>query len=159
MANFNQRGGSQGGFRRPGSGFGGRDGGRDQRGPATMYKATCAECGNMCEVPFRPNGEKPVYCSNCFSNKRGSDDRAPRRDFGRPSPSFNRASAAPSNDGEVKRQLEAISYKLDQLTRTIERLTAGKTEVKTESPKAEVKKMVVKSTKTTKAPAKKAKKK
>jgi CxxC-x17-CxxC domain-containing protein len=120
-----------------------------------MYKATCAECGNMCEVPFRPNGEKPVYCSNCFSNKRGSDDRAPRRDFGRPSPSFNRASAAPSNDGEVKRQLEAISYKLDQLTRTIERLTP----VKAESPKAEVKKMVVKSTKTTKAPAKKAKKK
>lgn len=39
----------------------GRDGGR-----AAMYDAICSECGNECQVPFRPTGSKPVFCSNCF---------------------------------------------------------------------------------------------
>lgn len=34
-----------------------------------MYQATCANCGNSCEVPFRPTGDKPVLCRNCFSRK------------------------------------------------------------------------------------------
>ena len=43
----------------------GNKGGFD-RGPREMFKADCAKCGNACEVPFRPNGAKPVYCNNCF---------------------------------------------------------------------------------------------
>ena len=31
-----------------------------------MYSALCTECGSKCEVPFRPTGGKPIYCSNCF---------------------------------------------------------------------------------------------
>jgi len=31
-----------------------------------MFDAICSECGNDCKVPFQPNGEKPVYCSDCF---------------------------------------------------------------------------------------------
>lgn len=57
----------------------GRGGDRRSRGGDSrpeMHRATCAECGASCEVPFRPTGGKPVYCSNCFSNKEGS---APRR--------------------------------------------------------------------------------
>jgi len=34
-----------------------------------MFQATCSECGNKCEVPFRPSGGKPVLCSDCFGNK------------------------------------------------------------------------------------------
>lgn len=34
-----------------------------------LFSATCAKCGNDCEVPFRPSGGKPVYCSNCFEKK------------------------------------------------------------------------------------------
>lgn len=50
-----------------GGGFGGRrDGGFG--GEKVMHRATCAECGSSCEVPFKPTGEKPVYCSACFSN-------------------------------------------------------------------------------------------
>lgn len=41
----------------------------------SMHRATCAECGNSCEVPFRPTGEKPVYCSDCFGSKGGGDSR------------------------------------------------------------------------------------
>lgn len=40
-----------------------------------MHKATCADCGKTCEVPFRPTGSKPVYCKECFKNKGGSDFR------------------------------------------------------------------------------------
>ena len=32
-----------------------------------MHPATCAECGRETQVPFRPSGDRPVYCSDCFS--------------------------------------------------------------------------------------------
>jgi len=34
-----------------------------------MHKAICSECGKKCEVPFKPTGDKPVLCSNCFESK------------------------------------------------------------------------------------------
>jgi CxxC-x17-CxxC domain-containing protein len=37
------------------------------RGPREMFSATCASCGREAQVPFRPNGTKPVYCGDCFS--------------------------------------------------------------------------------------------
>lgn len=37
------------------------------RGPARqMYDVTCAACGVETQVPFKPSGEKPVYCRDCF---------------------------------------------------------------------------------------------
>ncbi len=51
----------------------------------TMHKATCSECGKNCEVPFKPTGEKPIFCSWCFANKDTSNkSRAERRSSGRP---------------------------------------------------------------------------
>ncbi|MFH0952633.1 MAG: CxxC-x17-CxxC domain-containing protein [Patescibacteria group bacterium] len=35
-----------------------------------MFQATCSECGQKCEVPFRPSGGKPVLCSSCFGQKK-----------------------------------------------------------------------------------------
>lgn len=35
-----------------------------------MHPATCALCGKQTQVPFRPSGDKPVYCSDCFSRNR-----------------------------------------------------------------------------------------
>lgn len=35
-----------------------------------MYDAVCAECGKPCKVPFKPRNDRPVYCSDCFSNQR-----------------------------------------------------------------------------------------
>ena len=37
-----------------------------------MFSATCSECGNEARVPFQPRGDKPVYCSDCFSRQRSS---------------------------------------------------------------------------------------
>ncbi len=70
-------------FSKGGSGrkqFGNRNKPRPQ-----MHEAVCSECGKKCEVPFRPTGSKPVYCSQCFSNQReGSSSSSGRRSYGRP---------------------------------------------------------------------------
>jgi len=42
------------------------------RTPRQMHPATCAECGMMTEVPFQPRGDRPVYCSNCYTKVRGA---------------------------------------------------------------------------------------
>lgn len=35
-----------------------------------MHKATCADCGNECEVPFKPQEGRPVYCRDCYQKHR-----------------------------------------------------------------------------------------
>ncbi|MCL6589631.1 MAG: zinc-ribbon domain containing protein [Firmicutes bacterium] len=35
-----------------------------------MYSAVCGACGASATVPFQPNGEKPVYCRDCFKARR-----------------------------------------------------------------------------------------
>jgi CxxC-x17-CxxC domain-containing protein len=59
------------GYGSGGSGYGSSSRGGD-RGPRQMYSATCASCGREAQVPFRPNGSKPVYCSDCFDSQRRS---------------------------------------------------------------------------------------
>ena len=39
-------------------------------GPREMHKATCSECGKECEVPFKPQEGKPVYCRECYAKRR-----------------------------------------------------------------------------------------
>ena len=41
-------------------------------GPREMHKATCAECKKECDVPFKPSGDRPVYCKDCFSKRKNS---------------------------------------------------------------------------------------
>ena len=38
-------------------------------GPRQMFPAVCAECGKSTQVPFQPRGDRPVYCSDCFSKR------------------------------------------------------------------------------------------
>jgi CxxC-x17-CxxC domain-containing protein len=45
-------------------------------GERQMYPAVCAQCGKDTQVPFQPRGDKPVYCSDCFSAQPGSSDRS-----------------------------------------------------------------------------------
>ncbi len=39
-------------------------------GRREMFPATCARCGQQTQVPFQPRGDRPVYCSDCFSQVR-----------------------------------------------------------------------------------------
>ena len=43
---------------------------KDFGGPKEMHKATCAECGEECEVPFKPTEGRDVFCKDCFSKKK-----------------------------------------------------------------------------------------
>ena len=49
-----------------------RGGGGYQEGPREMHNIVCAECGVEATVPFRPRGDRPVYCSDCFSRMRSA---------------------------------------------------------------------------------------
>ena len=49
-----------------GGGYSGGGGGGGFSRPREMHDATCARCGNETQVPFRPTGARPVYCSDCF---------------------------------------------------------------------------------------------
>ena len=41
-----------------------------QSSPREMHKATCADCGKECEVPFEPKEGRPVYCKECYAKHR-----------------------------------------------------------------------------------------
>ena len=58
-------GGGGGGGGYSAGGYSGGNGGGFS-GPREMHDATCARCGNETQVPFRPTGARPVYCSDCF---------------------------------------------------------------------------------------------
>ena len=47
-----------------------------------MHKAICADCHKECEVPFKPSGDRPVYCKECFSkHKIGSPEGRPAASY------------------------------------------------------------------------------
>jgi len=52
-------------------------GGHGGFGQREMHKAVCSDCGQECEVPFKPTEGKPVYCRDCFQKH-----RKPRSDYG-----------------------------------------------------------------------------
>ncbi len=108
MRDFNRSGGnSRGGGRSFGGGGRGRSfGGRSER--PEMFDAVCDQCGKDCRVPFRPSGDKPIYCSECFESKRedgGRDDRGGRFESRDRRPSFDRGGF---RDREEKQMFTAV---------------------------------------------------
>ncbi len=55
-----QRGEGGGASRSGGSSYGGG-------APREMFDAICSTCGKTAQVPFKPRGDKPVYCRDCFT--------------------------------------------------------------------------------------------
>ncbi len=41
-----------------------------------LFEATCAECGQVAKVPFRPREDRPVYCSECFAKQKEAEEAA-----------------------------------------------------------------------------------
>ena len=111
-----------GGFSpRGGSGFGGKGGSRFGGGGGgkgdwkQLFDATCASCSQACQVPFKPNGRKPVLCSNCFKRDGGHESRGERQEFRKPA--FGDRSEGGSN---VAAQLKEINDKLDAIIDALE---------------------------------------
>lgn len=44
--------------------------GADAAAPRPTYPAVCATCGAATQVPFVPKQDRPVYCTDCFSQQR-----------------------------------------------------------------------------------------
>jgi CxxC-x17-CxxC domain-containing protein len=109
--------GKKGGDFKAGKRFGGGAGNRDRRGTGgsdwkPMHDATCAGCGSRCQVPFRPNGSKPVYCSQCFGNEGGSSHKR----FDRP----RDERSSPDRSNGMSDQLKEINGKLDAILRALD---------------------------------------
>jgi len=120
-------------------------GGSDSR-PKEMHDAVCAQCNKTCQVPFKPNGRKPVFCSDCFvrdenPGERGDfapqrsfrDDRGGDRGFDRsfdrgPDRSSDRSERAPERPqtdrqmAEVLGEMRIMNSKLESILKA---LTAG----------------------------------
>jgi CxxC-x17-CxxC domain-containing protein len=117
-----------------------------------MHKAVCDECGKDCEVPFKPSGDKPIYCSSCFEKKEGGGSKRPSRR------SSGRSDFGKRDDTNKKllEQVSSLNTKLDRILKVLE----ADTEKKPVSKKAEVKKVAKKtSSKDKKVKTKKASKK
>lgn len=100
----------------------------DKRGPsmfnrgfdrdAETHKTNCSECGAMCEVPFRPNGKKPVYCRNCYKGKATTTSFT-----GQPFPSSRESSHEGAIANDLNKQFSILGTKIDRLTAAIEAQT------------------------------------
>lgn len=123
-------------FRKPRFGGGNRDGGRGgfggpRREERELFQTTCSNCNKECEVPFRPNGKKPVFCKDCFVRTEGDAPRSfDRRDA--PPRSFERRDAPRSFDREERPRDERPAFvapkatpdpRIDTLSRDVEALT------------------------------------
>jgi len=92
-----------------------RSRGRDSRGSnrraPEMHDVTCDKCGKECQVPFRPTGDKPVLCSDCFRKSDGSRT------------SFNsRGSDNSGQSGITSDQFKILNAKLDSIIKVLEEL-------------------------------------
>jgi CxxC-x17-CxxC domain-containing protein len=156
-------GGSFGG----GNKFGGDRGGRDFNKPRfnngggedrPMFPAVCDDCGKSCQVPFRPSGDKPVRCSDCFGNNRETssrDDRGPR-DFNKPAFSKNVYRDTPSQSTpDFKSDFIALGQKLDTVISLLQGMQAPKKDLGEIIKSAVTKEVAPKATKEVKVATKK----
>ena len=120
---------------------------RDSRGfeEKKLYKTTCDKCGVDTEVPFRPTGEKPVYCRPCFNKPEGTQNRFAAAD--------NRHMAPSPRATDNSAELKSIHTKLDMIMKALNVAAPApkaapapaaapapviaKTEAKTKAPKKE----------------------
>jgi len=103
----------------------------DGRGPSMFghgsdrqvesHKTTCDGCHAMCEVPFKPNGKKPVYCRNCYKSN-ATTTSFTGQPFTRP------IEHADDSSSDLKKQFNILNTKLDRLISAIEAQTRALSE-------------------------------
>ncbi len=73
---------------------------RQGNGDREFFKATCADCGVACEVPFRPTNGKAVYCSVCFEKQEGGNKDT---------------KSSSNNASQFDKQFKILNDKLDEI--------------------------------------------
>lgn len=97
------------------------DRGGFKSGRPELFAATCSNCGKGCELPFRPSGDRPVFCRDCFDKK---DDERGHSSFSRTERprEFRSAPREGGNSQElndIKKQLGNLEYKMDKIMKMI----------------------------------------
>lgn len=108
-----------GGFK---GGFGGGRGRDTDGGRPELHTATCVRCESTCQVPFRPNGSKPIFCDSCFGKDAygNTSGRGPRSGSDRPAfGGRDRVSGDRGGDASGA-ALRALEAKLDTIIRLLE---------------------------------------
>jgi len=113
-----------------GNRFGGgkRGFGPSQRDDRPKFSATCATCGVPVQVPFKPDGSRPIYCREHISNLTFMSGRTPnperpvpkreylKRDFrSAPAQAPVRAAAPDPRIDSIIAKLEKLQTKMDQV--------------------------------------------
>jgi CxxC-x17-CxxC domain-containing protein len=80
----------------------------DRKEVVQKFDAICSQCGRKCQVPFRPNGIRPVFCNNCFGAPHDAQDK-------KGSPSGEGRSTA-----ELTRQIAAMNNKIDAMLKILQ---------------------------------------
>ncbi len=80
------------------------------------HQAVCDGCHRPCEVPFIPNGKKPVYCRNCYKGKETTTSFT-GQPFTRP------IEPGAEGAGDLQKQFSILNTKLDRLISAIETQT------------------------------------
>lgn len=92
-----------------------------------VYKTICSVCQKPCEVPFKPNGKKPVFCDACFSHTKepvvgGYKRQKDKTIFDTPENFVASAYTGKPHEqsveikiADVKRELASANAKLDKL--------------------------------------------
>ncbi len=75
------------------------------------FDAVCSNCGKACQVPFRPDGKKPVYCKDCFG--------APREVLSKGKANEGKSTA------DLTRQIAAMNTKIDAMLKILRDGAAG----------------------------------
>lgn len=131
------------------------------------YPATCSDCGKACDVPFRPDGVKPVLCRDCYSKKSLATNMTGNRDRFTQNEQRGHVPAVPAVPGteinQIVKQLIALEGKVNQILELIKaseklvtalpELAGAEEEVATVAVKKVAKKVAKPAAK--KAPAKK----
>ncbi len=112
-----------------------------------MFGAVCESCQKSCEVPFKPNGKKPVYCADCFdgqeknsNNTRQSFDR--KKFGGRDSHQAPKESRNDSRIDLLQSKVEMLDSKLDKILDLIQNTKAPAVPFSINSVSEETKKVL-----------------
>ncbi len=98
-----------------------RGGDRERSGRPELFSAICSNCGKPCELPFRPNGDRPVFCRDCFDKKDDARGHSTFQRTERPrefrSPSRENGS---HDSSELKKQIANLEFKMDKMLKMLE---------------------------------------
>jgi CxxC-x17-CxxC domain-containing protein len=108
-------------FKRGGKRFGNQGYGDRDEGPQ-LFQTVCDGCGDECEVPFKPNGKKPVFCRACFKKNSPEEGGFERREKREPRGGFDKGPRR-EDKPDYKQQFEMLSFKMDMVLKALHQLT------------------------------------